>query len=411
MFFEKSVPETARDAYRKDAFAGMLVGFYTGAVFPFIGFIARDKLHASVSLIALMTAAPYIGNMFALFYANAMEGRRKQPFVVWSSGIARALFLFMVFATTPLRFALTVAVIQLVATVASPAYAPVMKEIYPDDQRGRIMGYIRVGMAMMMFLSTLLVGPLLEGDNFRYIFPIAGLIGVGSSIAFGTIKTADVDPTDPSNRKTPAWQFLWSTMLILRDDVNYRWFAASIFIFGFGHLLITPLFPVYQVDHLRITATQVAVLANVTSVFWMLSYLYWGKYVDVHSPLKAVAVNVLLICFIPLIYFWSNNVWMLLPAAIITGITAGGIDLSYFNSILTLADDGRESQYQALHSFWLGVRGTMAPFLGAGLVSLLKAHDIQMRYVFLIAMAVMLMGFATQIVGVREQYRVRPETR
>ena len=404
MFFAKAVRADARDAYKRDSVGGMLVGFYTGAIFPFIGFIARDKLHASVSLIALMTAAPFIGNMFALFYANAMEGRKKQPFVVWSGGVARALFFLMLFATTPLRFALIVSVIQIVATVATPAYAAVMKEIYPDEQRGQIMAYIRVGMAMMTFFSTLLVGPLLSGDNFRYIFPIAGLIGVGSSIAFSTIRTADVDPSHPDNRKTPTWQFLRSTMLILRDDINYRWFAISIFIFGFGHLLIAPLFPVYQVDHLRITATQVAVLSNVTNVFWMLSYLFWGKYVDLRSPLKAVTINVLLICFIPLIYFWSNNVWMLLPASVIAGITTGGIDLSYFNSILRLADEGKESQYQALHSFWLGVRGTTAPFAGAALVSLFKANDLQMRYVFLIGLVVMLAGLVAQVVGVRERY-------
>jgi len=405
------VPVEARDAYRKDSIGGMLVGFYTGAVFPFIGVIARDKLHASVFLISLMTAAPFVGNMFALFYANAMEGRKKQPFVVWSGGICRVLFLFMIFATTPLKFALVVSVIQLIATVASPAYAAVMKEIYPDEQRGQIMAYIRVGVAAMTFVSTMLAGQLLKTISFQYIFPIAGLIGVGSSIAFSTIKTADVDPTDPANHKTPTWQFIWSTLLILRDNANYRWFAMSVFIFGFGNLMVAPLYPVFQVDQLHITTTQVAVLSNVTTVVWMLSYLYWGRYVDLQSPLKAVAINVLLVSFIPFVYFCSHSVWMLLPASILGGITMSGAELSYFNSILTLAEDGKESQYQALHSFWLGIRGVFAPFLGAGLVEIFRAHGISnsmsMRYVFLISMAVMFVGFATQLIGVRERFSLR----
>lgn len=404
MFFEKAVPEEARNAYRKDAVGGMLVGFYTGAIFPFIGFIARDKLHASVGLISLMTAAPFIGNMFALFYANAMEGRKKQPFVVWSSGIARLLFLLMLFARTPLSFALIVSAIQLIATVASPAYAAVMKEIYPDEHRGRIMAYIRVGLAMMAFFSTLLVGPLLARVSFRYIFPIAGLIGVAASIAFSTIKTAPVDPNHPDNRKTPTWEFLKATLRILRDDANYRWFTASVFIFGFGNLIVAPLYPVYQVDQLHITSTQVAILSNTATIIWMFSYLYWGKYVDARSPLKAVAVNVLLYSFVPLVYFLSHNVWMLLPAAVITGLTMGGVELSYFNSILHLADEGKESQYQALHSFLLGLRGTIAPFVGAGIVLLFRKHDLPVRYVFLISMAVMFVGFVTQLIGVRDRF-------
>jgi len=404
LLFEKSVPEGARDAYRRDAIAGMLVGLYTGAIFPFIGFIARDKLHASVGLISLMTAVPFIGNMFALFYANAMEGRPKKPFVVWSGGIARALFLLVVFARTPLAFALIISAIQLIATVASPAYAAVMKEIYPDEHRGRIMAYIRVGMAFMIFISTLIAGPLLAKVSFRYIFPIAGLLGVASSIAFGTIKTAPVDPNDPSNHKTPTCEFLRATLCILRDDTNYRWFTTSVFIFGFGNLIVAPLYPVYQVDRLHITSTQVAILANTATIVWMLSYLYWGKYVDVQSPLKAVAINVLMVSFVPLIYFLSSNVWMLLPAAVISGLTTGGVELSYFNSILRLADEGKESQYQALHSFLLGLRGTIAPFVGAGLVSLCRTHDVSVRYIFLVSMVVMLAGFLTQLAGVRERF-------
>ncbi len=407
MLFEKAVPAEARDAYRKDAIGGMLVGFYTGAIFPFIGFIARDKLHASVGLISLMTAAPFVGHMFALFYANAMEGRRKLPFVVWSTGIARFLFLLMLFARTPLRFALVVSGIQLIATVASPAYAAVMKEIYPDAHRGRIMAYIRIGVAMMTFFSTLIVGPLLGKIGFQYIFPIAGLIGVGSSIAFGTVKTAPVDPNHPDNRKTPTWEFIRTTLCILRDDRNYRWFTASVFIFGFGNLIVAPLYPVYQVDQLHITSTQVAILANTATVIWMLSYFYWGKFVDARSPLKAVAINVLLVTFVPLFYFLSDNVWMLLPASIITGLTMGGVELSYFNSILHLADEGRESQYQALHSFLLGIRGTTAPFVGALIVSQFHAHDLPIRYVFLISMAIMAVGFVTQVIGVRDHFSPR----
>lgn len=406
MFFEKVVPEGARDAYRRDAWSGLLGGIYTGAIFPFIGFIARDRLHASVVLIGLMTAAPFIGNMFALFYANAMEGRQKMPYVVWSQVIARALFVFTIFATTPLVFALIVAAVQIVATVASPAYAAILKEIYPDQQRGRIMAYIRVGMAFTTLVSTQLVGQMLKRHvlDFRYVFPIAGLFGVASALAFGTIRTAPVDPGESNNYRADTPTFLRNTLAIFKEDRNYTWFALSVFTFGFGNLIAAPLYPVFQVDSLHITATQVAVLSNTATLIWMFSYLYWGKYVDVQSPLKAVVVNVLLVSLVPLIYFLATNVWMLLPAAMISGITMGGVELSYFNSILYFAKEGRESHYQALHSFLLGIRGTIAPFCGAALVSVFKAGQIDMRYVFLVSMGLMLLGAGLQSLGVKRRY-------
>lgn len=403
MFFERAIPDRARDAYRRDAISGFLGGLYNGAIFPFIGFIARDRLGASVGLIGLMTAAPFIGNMFALFYANAMEGRRKMPYMVWSLGIARALFILMLFATTPVSFALIVTVIQLLATVATPAYAAILKEIYPDQQRGQIMAYIRIGMAFTTLVATQIVGQLLRRGiaDFTVIFPIAGLFGVASTIAFSTIKTADVDCRAPENHRAPTSKFLLNTLAIFKEDRNYTWFALSVFTFGFGNLLVAPLFPVFQVDVLKITAAQVAMLSNIATIIWMFSYFYWGKYVDMKSPLRAVVVNVVLVSLVPLIYFFATSVWMLIPAAILTGVTMGGVELGYFNSILYFAKEGRATHYQALHSFFLGIRGTIAPFVGAGIVSWFKAGGIDIRWVFLISMALMLVGAGIQVFGVK----------
>ena len=406
MFFENAIPKEARQAYRRDGMAGILLGLYTGAIFPFVGFIARDRLHASVELIGLMTAAPFIGNMFALFWANAMEGRRKMPYVVWSCAGARALFVLALFATTSVKFALLVSTIQIIATVASPAYAAILKEVYPDEHRGRIMAYIRVPLAFTTFASTLIVGQLLKHKtlDFTHIFPIAGLLGVASALTFGTVRTAPVDPKHPKNQRTSTLKFLKDTLAIFHEDRNYAWFALSVFTFGFGNLLVVPLYPVFQVDRLHISAAQVATLSNAATVIWMFSYFYWGKYVDTRSPLKAVVINVVLVSLVPLNYFFARNVWMLLPTALINGVTMGGVELSYFNSILHFAREGKESQYQALHSFLLGIRGTTAPFIGAAMVTAFRGHHVDVKYAFLVSMALMLLGAMLQLLGVRKRY-------
>ncbi|HUV05113.1 MAG TPA: MFS transporter [Armatimonadota bacterium] len=400
---EKAVPKEARDAYRRESWGALLGGVYTGAIFPFIGFIARDSLHASVALIGLMTAAPFIGNVFALFYANAMEGKAKMPYVVWSQVIARALFLLILFAKTPLSFALIVTAVQVIASAAGPAYAAILKEIYPDDYRGRIMAYIRVGLAFVTLVSTLLVGRLLKHVGFNYIFAVAGLFGVAAALAFGTIKTAPVDP-EGLDQKVSTLRFLRNTFAIFKEDREYAWFALSIFTYGFGSLIAAPLYPVFQVDRLHISAIQVAMLSNTSTAIWMLAYLYWGRYIDMRSPLKATVVNVLLASLVPLNYFLARDVWMLLPAAVISGVTMGGVELSYFNSILHFAKPGRESHYQALHSFSLGIRGAIAPFCGAAIASLFRSGGIDVRYVFLVAMALMLLGAGLQVIGVKHRY-------
>ena len=129
LFLERAVPKEAREAYRRESIGALFGGVYIGAIFPFIGFIARDSLHASAALIGLMVAAPFMGNVFALFYANAVEGKPKMPYVVWSQVVARALFLLILFAKTPLVFAVIVTAVQVIASAAGPAYAAILKEI------------------------------------------------------------------------------------------------------------------------------------------------------------------------------------------------------------------------------------------------------------------------------------------
>ena len=99
------MPAGAREAFRVELAAMLLAGVYLGTVFPFVNIIARGQLHASPEVLAAMTAAPFVGNLFALFWARAMEGRRKVPFVTWSHLCARGSVLLMAFAHTPWAFA------------------------------------------------------------------------------------------------------------------------------------------------------------------------------------------------------------------------------------------------------------------------------------------------------------------
>jgi MFS transporter, DHA1 family, inner membrane transport protein len=405
------IPQEARRAYRLDRLSSVLAGLYTGAIFPFAGVIAREQLHASVSVLALMTAAPFIGNLCALFWAQAMEGRPKVPFVKWSQLAARLTFLLAPFAFTPFRFALILSAAQILGTIATPAYASVIKEVYPDDQRGRIMSYTRAALFSACVLTTFLVGPLLKQVSYRYVFPVVCLFGIAAAIIFGRIPVPSAIGAERAPRRSlsesfrDTLNFLSSTLGILRTDYGYRWFAFSVFTYGFGNLMIAPVIPIIQVDRLHISTNHIALLANLAQITAALAYFYWGRYVDRHSPLKAVVLNILLNALIPLFYLVAVNKWMLVPAFILGGVTQAGIDLSYFNSILSFATEENATRYQALHSFLLGIRGVLAPLLGAMLIRSLQSYGLDMRWLFVLALTLILTGCWMQVIGIRRRER------
>jgi MFS family permease len=412
----RRVPVGAREAFRVDLTAMLLAGLYTGAVFPFVNLIARENLHASPQVLAAITAAPFLGNLFALFWARAMEGRRKVPFVKWSHITARTSVLLMAFASSAWAFAAVISAAQIIGTVATPAYAAVIKEVYPDEQRGRIMSLTRAALLSAQIAATFAAGWALSEHSYRYVFPAAALVGIAAAIVFSRINPREgegAETPEPVERAAAArlrdtLQYLLSTFRILREDHAFRWFALSVFTYGFGNLLMMPIIPLIQVDRLHMNSSDLSWMAIAGQVVAVVAYFHWGRYIDLRSPQRAVVVSILLNAVIPFVYMTATNYWMLLPAFLIAGITNAGIDLSYFAAILSFANEQTVSRYQALQSFLLGIRGSIAPFAGGALAGFLNRNHLDLRYAFAIALLFIIAGCWMQVVAMRRQMAGEP---
>jgi hypothetical protein len=309
--------------------------------------------------------------------------------------------------------------------------------VYPDDERGRILSITRAATVIAQVFSTLLAGWLLGFLHYRYIFPVAALVGMAAAIVFSRIQadpspnalpeegreslqpgavpvSFEAVPARPSVvqslRETIA--FVFSTLSILKTDKAYRWFALSVFTYGFGNLLNTPIIPLLQVNELHVAEWHVSVLMVMTQLVMAGSFFYWGRFVDFRSPQLAVAVNILINAFVPIVYILAGTLlpaspWVLIPAYVLSGVVGAGIDLSYFSALLTFAGDRDVSRYQALQSFLLGIRGSIAPFIGGAMVHVLSRHHINMRWAFVLSLVFILAGCWMQVVAMRRQAALR----
>jgi len=156
------VPRPAWVSVHWDVIAGILGGMFMGMIFPFITRVARNELGATQTMLAILSAAPFLGNLIAPIWAQHMEGKAKMPFVLGSIVPSRLLLIGMIWISTPMPFVLMLSALQLMGAFSSPAYTSLMKDIYPDHARGRLMGYVRVGAQIAAFLAAQLAGRLLE---------------------------------------------------------------------------------------------------------------------------------------------------------------------------------------------------------------------------------------------------------
>ena len=57
------------------------------------------------------------------------------------------------------------------------------------------------------------------------------------------------------------------------------------------------------------------------------------------------------------------------------------------------------------HSFLLGIRGVLAPLLGAMLIRSLENYGLDMRWLFILALTLILTGCWMQVIGIRRRER------
>ncbi len=380
------------------------MGVFIGTCIMFIPFVARDRLGASETLMGLIAAAPFIGNFVSLFYTKLSEGKLKLPYVMWPQAIGRGSLVLAFFVDEPIAFALLVVFMHVGNNVGFPAYSAVIKEVYPQNVRGRLMAYVRVGAAFFSAICALIVGKLLQVMDYNMIFVVAAVIGAASAVIFGTVKTSTDYAKNETGSGESMLQYLRATFSIFSEDKGFLWFMVSMSIFGFANIMAFAIYPIYQVDVLKISSLQVGILANVVTVAWMLSYPWWGRFVDRRSPIKAMLVAVAITAVIPATYLFADSPMMLIPAAIANGLMMSGLELCYFNGIFFFAPEGKEQRYQSLHAALAGIRGMTAPFLGTWLVTYCKQTETDMRAIFVLVLLMMSAGAVMHVVKLRKYY-------
>lgn len=394
MFFDKRVPPPARFAYRLDALSCMLGAVLLGLTAPFISVIAIKTLKASAFEISLLTVMPLAGSTLSLVWANMMEGRRKMPFAVFSAVLSSSLFLLAMLVTTSWAFVAMVSVYYILLSISGPAYSSIIKEIYPDSDRGRIMAYSRVCMLSVFLGVSLIAGPLLHGYNYRIVFPIAALFGIASAMSFKRIPANDThgDPTVPLRR------FIKNSLRLLRENSGFRRFCNGVFVAGFANLMLQPLFALYQVNNLHVDTNWASLYAVVGSPVAMIGYVYWGAYVDRRTSHEAVAACTLLLALVPLAYCLTSAAWMVLPIVVLGQVASTGLELGYANGVLQYAPQDKIVLYQGVFASLMGLRGMIAPFVG---VLLVQSGLLPMKSVFLLCGGLIFLAAAIQYQGAR----------
>jgi MFS family permease len=358
------------------------------AIISFPAILAR-KEGGSDFIISLVISAPAIGQLSTILWAHYTQQFPKMKVMVFLGSAARLSLALVFFAFQPWLFAVIMMICLTLELSISPAYAGIMQGVYPDSQRGIYMGMVRVISSIATVICAFLLGVILENSSFREVYPFVALLGFGSILVFSRIHYKEVKSTRPPIT-------LKAIIMLPGRDKKYGLFLRTVFIMGFFNLLAAAVYPLIMVDDLHVSNSFVGIMNALQSLVAILSYYFWGRFIDRHHPALILYITFILGALVIFIYMVAWNYLLLLPVALLTGIITAGADLANINNAIRFAEDKQDvPQYIALYSSLVGVRGVIAPFLATFLLFFMNAR------------MVLLIAFIGITLGCINFYRVR----
>jgi hypothetical protein len=357
------LPLTDRITFYFDFWGGLCYGAFNGLAIPLIPIVAR-RIGMSPAGIAAMLTMQFVGALSGMFLGLLADRRKKMPFVVWPGIAARTLLSFLAFTRGPTGFFIISSVFYLLSNVGGPAYASIMRSNYSDENRGRLMGDIRVSLMLVSAVCSTLAALLLgsHSEMLKWLFPAASFFGVLSSLIFSRIKVKRVPVVSAGAGRPSRADSLRAAL----SNAPFLLFMGIFFLSTAPDKFAIPLEPLRLVDELHLDYRDAsAVLGTVVSLSGIIGYVFWGRAMKKANSYHMLAIVVFLTAGRYVVLALAQDVFQLVPMGIMGGLAYAGWDLVPLFCIIPLTDPANFSFYFGLHTTLLGVRGVAGPLIGA----------------------------------------------
>jgi len=299
-------------------------------------------------------------------------------------GLSSVAFLLAAGVTNTPLFVVLLAIGIILPSTASPLLTSIFHNNYPVHQRGQLYAQNQAIRIATSIVFGGLAGWALNGAIHYYYLLIAvyGLAGACSSYFLSQL------PGD--NASTPRAP-LFSCFRYLINDQLLRNTTISWMLLGFGNLMMLPLRTEYLANPhygIRLSEFEIALFVSILpNVARLGSTHIWGRLFD---SMNFFSLRIILnLSFLTGIvsFFVSDAPPMLALSALIFGFSTSGGDVAWTLWVTKFAPADRVADYMAVHTFFTGIRGLLAPMTAFALLGILDIQTLSLISAALILMA------------------------
>lgn len=285
-------------------------------------------------------------------------------------------------------FVTLLAIGVLLPSTASPLLTSIFNNNYPPNKRGQLYAQnqaIRI-LASIIFGAT--AGWCINGA-IQYYYLVVALFG--AALATSAYLLSRIPGENASTPPAP----LLSCFRYLATDSLLRNTTISWMLLGFGNLMMLPLRTEYLANPLyglNLSEFEIALFVSVLPNLARFGGTYvWGRLFDTMNFFTLrIAINLSFLTGI-VSFFMSDAHLGLALSALIFGFSTSGGDVAWTLWVTKFAPADRVPDYMAVHTFFTGVRGLLAPITAFSLLGLMSIQALSLVSATLIFLACLLL--------------------
>jgi len=404
MRFFKPVPDRVRSTYIRLLNLSLFRAPGLALLGDLALLIAVKSLRAPPWEVALLAAAPPLGNLLAIFWSKRIALAPKVvPYAFWPEAVTSGLLVLMMFANDSHAFTIGLCSYLLLRAPLLQAHSTILRVNYPAQWRSWLVARVMAISEMLVAVTGLVFGFLLDFDprNYRGLLALAGACGLLGAFQVSRIRVRGEQKAKPPNALTSDFS-LRRIMGVLKTDHRFRRYEFSFSLFGFANIMTLPIMPLFLERELGISYNNAGlILVTMPMIIDIIMLPQWGRALDRRNPLLMRAIfNTIFSCGM-FCYPLAGSLWMFAAGRAIVAFVQGGSSLVWILGINYFARREEVPVYMGLHQSLTGIRGLIAPFVGIALAYFLNSY----RAVFFAAFLLMIFGTLVMIGEVVREHK------
>lgn len=260
------------------------------------------------------------------------------------------------------------------SAIANNAWYGVLAEAVSPRRRPVVNG---ARWALLGFVSALCVaafGRALDLIAFPLGYQVVFMVSaLGGALGIWFYSRIEIPPRDP---RPPGPLLGWRRRLAaiadpLREGGDFLHYTIATSILRVGLNLPIGLFSLFWVNDLQASDTWIGLRSTVGNVALTGGYYAWGRLAGRLGHRRTLGFAALGLAFYPALTALAPTAWWLLPAALVWGLFASGIDMSLFEGLLEVCPASRRAEFVAVNTFVANLILFAAPLLGAAMAELM----------------------------------------